>query len=220
MIKLIIFDLDGTLLDTSRDIHKALNDTLSKYGVPEVPLEKTLKFVGNGARNLIERSLGERYAHLIGQVYEEYVVNFAECGNALTSLYAYERDALKTFTAIGIKLAVVTNKPQRAADIVCAQHLSEFKFDFIIGQSDGVPLKPDPFATLGIIEKCGVSKGECLFVGDGETDIATARGAGVRCISALWGFRSREELAAAGGSVFAESFKELENLVKNSPEFH
>ena len=213
MTKLIIFDLDRTLLDTSRDIHKALNDTLKSYGVPEISLENTLKFVGNGARKLIERALGENYGHLLESVYKDYLVNFAGCGNALTSLYGYESEVLKNFAAAGVKLAIVTNKPQDATEIVCAQYLSEFGFELIVGQCDGAPLKPDPSSTLEIINKLAVEKENCLFVGDGETDIATARAAGIKCISALWGYRSRKQLEEAGGKTFASDFRQLEKMV-------
>lgn len=213
MIKLIIFDLDGTLLDTSGDIHATLNATLKKFGVPEVPLETTLKCVGNGARKLIERVLGEKYAYLCEEVYGDYFVNFAECDNALTTLYGYEKEALGNFKKAGVRLAVVTNKPQRAADKVCSQLLSGFDFDFIIGQRDGVALKPDPAATLEIIKKSRIGKQECVFVGDGETDVITAKNAGIVCISALWGYRKKEELEKAGGTLFAENYRELEKLI-------
>lgn len=201
------------MLDTSRDIHKALNDTLKRYGVPEISLENTLKFVGNGARKLIERALGENYSHLLESVYKDYLVNFAGCGNALTSLYGCESEALKNFAAAGVKLAIVTNKPQDATDIVCAQYLSEFGFELSVGQRDGAPLKPDPSSTLEIINKLAVEKENCLFVGDGETDIATARAAGIKCISALWGYRSKKQLEEAGGKTFASDFRQLEKLV-------
>ena len=138
---------------------------------------------------------------------------FVGCDNALTTLYDGEEQALKDFGDKKIRLAVLTNKPQRAAENVCKKHLDKFGFDFVVGQTDGVPLKPDPYTTLKLIEKFGVKKSECVFVGDGETDVQTAARAGIKCISVLWGIRTRSQLLNAGGSIFAESYNRLQKLI-------
>ena len=212
MYKLIIFDLDGTLLDTLPDIYTVLNGSLSKFGLPEITLEQTKKFVGNGAEKLVKRAVGDSV--LFEEVYADYSVQFPECGNANTKLFEGEKEVLKELRNCGVNFAVITNKPQRAAERVMAKFFGDIGFDFIIGQSDKHPLKPDPTSALAIIKSTGLNKSECLFVGDGETDVQTARGAGIDCVSVLWGYRSREELEKVGAKHFANDWRELEKFAK------
>lgn len=215
MVKGIIFDLDGTLLDTLPDIHRVLNGSLAAFGLPAVSMEDTKIMVGNGARKLVERAVGGDNSGIAERVYRHYSENFARCDNALTKLFVGEERTLASFTAKGIKLAVVTNKPQRATENVCARHLSRFCFSHIIGQSADFPLKPDPAAVLHIAGEWGIDKEELLFVGDGETDVETAANAGIKCVSALWGYRSRSRLESAGAELFAENYGQLEIIVSN-----
>lgn len=212
MYKLIIFDLDGTLLNTSEDIRAVLNNSLKKFGLAPLTYEQTLRFVGNGAKKLIERAIGDN-KELFGRVYADYSVNFAACDNNLTAPYFGEREFLTECKERGIKLAIITNKPADATAGVYKKHLSEFGFDAVVGQSEKFALKPDPASTLSVIKSLGVDKSECIFVGDGETDVQTAQNAGIDCVSVLWGFRSREQLEAAGAQVFAESYKELGEII-------
>lgn len=214
MIKAIIFDLDGTLLDTSLDIHQVLNAALKKFSLPEIPLEKTKEYLGDGAKKLVERAVGNRRG-LFGSVYAEYIKNFVSCDNKSTVLYDGEEAALKILKSKGIKLAIISNKPQSAVERVYVDFLEKFAFCEVLGQTEYYPLKPDPTSTNAVIDRLGVKKDECLFVGDGDADVVTARRAGVRCVSALWGFRSRAELEAAGAEEFAENFPDLlKNVIK------
>lgn len=213
MYKAIIFDLDGTLLDTSRDIHSVLNASLAKFNLPLVTLEKTMQMVGDGAKKLIERAIGATGGELLDKVYKDYSAAFADCQNNLTNLYDGESEALKNFNLAGIKLAIVTNKLQRATEKVVDRFLSEFDFCQVISQSERFPLKPNPTSTLFVIDKMGVKKDECVFVGDGDADALTAKNAGIKCISALWGFRSKNQLKSAGATCFAENFTQLESVV-------
>ncbi|MCD8206062.1 MAG: HAD-IA family hydrolase [Clostridia bacterium] len=212
MVKAILFDLDGTLLDTSSDIQKLLNECLLMHGLPGITPKETRKFIGNGARALVERAVKER-ADLVDVVLSDYVPRFAVCDNCLTRLFEGEAEFLTAAKRKGVKMAVVTNKPQRATENVCSQFLSEFSFDLLLGAKGDYPLKPSPDGTYLALETLGLSACDALFVGDGETDIETARAAGVRCVSALWGYRSKEELMSFGAKEFAESFSDLMKFI-------
>ncbi|MDE6355940.1 MAG: HAD family hydrolase [Clostridia bacterium] len=215
MYKLIIFDLDGTLLNTSLTIQSVINESLKKFSLPPLTVEQTKKFVGNGARKLVERAVEKEDKELIEKVYADYSQRFANCSNELSFLYDGAAEALQNFRAGGILLAIVTNKPQGATDRVYGDFLANLGFSEVLCQTENTPLKPNPASTLKIMRDLGVKPEECLFVGDGETDVQTAANAGVDCVSVLWGYRSKEQLKSAGARVFAGSFKELENLVLN-----
>ena len=212
MYNAIIFDLDGTLLNTSRDICATLNQSLRAFGCPEVKHKKTIEYVGNGAKKLIERAAPENFDRM-EELYSHYRVKFAACDNALTTLYDGEEQFLQTIKARGIKTAILTNKPDDAAQNVYKNFLARFDFDFVLGQTPYFALKPDPSATKFLMAEMGAGPSQCLFVGDGETDIATAANAGIDCVSVLWGFRTKEQLLSAGGKIFAENYGELLKIV-------
>ncbi len=213
MKKAVLFDLDGTLLDTSRDIQRVLNASLKKFAVPEISYEQTLRYVGNGAKLLVERAAAGCDREVIKKIYADFSERFPLCDNSLTTLYAGEDEVLRDLKDRGIKMAIVTNKPQKAAENTVEKHLKKYSFDCVIGQTEGCPLKPDPSSTLSVIKRFGLSASECVFVGDGETDVITSANAGVDCISVLWGFRSKDELEAAGAKVFASTYFELKRLI-------
>jgi phosphoglycolate phosphatase len=213
MIKAIIFDLDGTLLNTIADIQAVLNECLAKYSLKTLSEDQTKQFVGNGARKLVECAVGDT-GPLCDEVYKCYSVRFSECGNERTTLYDEERETLKKLNSMGIKLAILTNKPQKATENVYKKYLSEFKFDRVCGQSEKFPLKPNPEAALHILEELNVSPEECLFVGDGEADIMTAKNANIKCISVLWGYRTEEQLKKAGGMNFCKHFSDILNFLQ------
>lgn len=214
MIKAIIFDLDGTLLDTSGDIQYVLNSSLQKFSLPTLSMKKTMEFVGDGARKLIERAVGQRQ-DLTDTVYADYMENFVRCDNSRTKLFDGEAETLKWLKEKGIRLAIISNKPQRATERVYDKFLSIYGFCEVLGQTEYYPLKPDPASTLAVLARLGVSGQECLYVGDGDADVATAKAAGLKCLSVLWGFRSREQLERAGATAFAEDFSSLEKFIEN-----
>jgi phosphoglycolate phosphatase len=216
MYKGIIFDLDGTLLNTSLDIHAVLNDSLNHFGLPQISLEKTVEYVGNGAKILVERAIPKDKNYLLEDVYKYYAAHFAACNNDLTCLYDGEEEVLLKLKEKGVKFAIVTNKPQNATEGVYRKHLSHFNFDYVLGQTDKFPLKPSPNSTLFVIDKIGLKACDCLFVGDGETDIETAKNAGVDCLSVLWGYRGEDKLRAAGGRNFVGNYQQLLSFIENN----
>lgn len=214
MVKLIVFDLDGTLLNTIDDIHSVLSDSLKEFGLPCVTLSQTRQYVGNGARRLVERAVGNKPAEIIDIVYSYYAKKFSECGNKYTKLYDGEEQTLLKLKNAGIEFAIVTNKPQQATENVYRQYLSKFRFYKLVGQTEYRPLKPNPETTLEIIDDLKLKKEECVFVGDGETDVLTAKAAGIKCISVLWGYRTKEQLEAVGAKVFANNFSDIADIIQ------
>ncbi|MGN0824630.1 MAG: HAD family hydrolase [Candidatus Coproplasma sp.] len=213
MFKTVIFDLDGTLLNTSLDIQKVLNDTLAHFSLPQLSLEKTVEYVGNGAKMLVQRAIPQSATGSFEEIYKYYAAHFAACDNLLTCLYDGEEEALFNLKKAGVKLALVTNKPQDATEGVYNRHLKKFGFDFVAGNTQKYPLKPDPALALCAAESMGVKAEECLFVGDGETDVQTAINAKMEHLAVLWGYRSKAQLEAAGAKNFVESYNALEKFV-------
>ncbi len=213
MYKLVIFDLDGTLLDTLPDLQAVLNFCLRMSALPEISLDDTKNFIGNGAKKLVERAVGADNAELVEEVYRNYNKYFAQCDNSLTRLFEGVDGLLKSLKDLNIKLAILSNKPQYGVTSAYQKFLSEYRFDAVLGQTDGAPLKPDPSVTLEIINNFGFRREECLFVGDGETDVLTAKNAGVNCVSVLWGYRTLKQLEEVGAKTFVKDCDELLNLI-------
>ena len=209
MYKAIIFDLDGTLLNTLGDIRYILNESLSKFGLPQLSVEQAMALLGNGAKRLVEDAVGESNRAIADSVYADYSKLIAACTNDRTELYEGEESTLLALKAKGVKFAIITNKPQKAAENNCKKYLSKFGIDCVVGQTDKYPLKPDPASTLAVIKELGVDTSECLFDGDGETDVLTAKAANIKCVSAIWGYRTRTQLEAAGALSFAENFADI-----------
>ena len=213
MVKAIIFDLDGTLLNTAPDILRVLNCSLEKFSLPKVDLGSLYMMVGDGAHKLIDRAVPSDRQQLVEDVYRDYIPAFAACDNANTVLYPGEGEVLTRLKTAGVKLCVLSNKPQAAAENVCADKLGGYGFDIVLGQGS-FPLKPDPAGAEYIMRSLGVKREECVFTGDGETDVRTARNAGMPCISVLWGFRSRDALERAGATVFAENYTQYLQILQ------
>ena len=213
MYKAVIFDLDGTLLDSLDDIVLYLNKTLSRYSLPTVSRAKAIGYIGNGARELVRLAIGDSNADRLEEILNYYRTLYANSDNALARLYDGEEEALKRLKSAGIKIAILSNKPHGATVRANEIFFKRFAFDAVQGQAEGVPLKPDPQAVYTLLDTLGVSKQDCLFVGDGETDVLTAENAGLKCASVLWGYRTKEQLSAVGATDFFENYSQLADFI-------
>lgn len=213
MLKAVFFDLDGTLLNTIPDIQACLNASLEKFGYPSVDEAHTKAYVGDGARLLIERALPANCPDT-DRVYEDFRARFAADPSERTHLYPDEADVLRALKARGLLLAVITNKPQDAAEAVLKRFFPAGTFDFVGGDTGMFPCKPDPSLARYAALKLRLPPAECAFVGDGEPDARVARNAGMQGISVLWGYRTREQLSAAGATLFAADFPSLQKILE------
>ena len=214
MLKAVLFDLDGTLLDTLPDLNACMNAALEQFGCSPITAEQTRRYVGDGGLLFATRALPESERQNAEYFYKNvYCPIHVRCKNEHTKMFAGEEDCLRALKREGIKLAVVTNKSQEAADVLANTLLKPFGFDCVFGNRKGIPVKPDPTSAREVLRLFGVSPSEAVFVGDGETDVQTAKNAGLHSVSVLWGYRSKEELAAAGAERFAESFAQLKEIL-------
>lgn len=213
MYKAVIFDLDGTLFDTLPDIQSVLNSTLKTFDLPVLSEEQVKSYIGNGARELVRLAIGKENAHRLDEILAHYKREYALNDGSLSGFFEGEEGVLSDLKARGVKLAIFTNKPHNVAIKTNEKYFAPYSFDCILGQTDELPLKPAPDGVYKIVQALGVKTGECLFVGDGETDVQTAKNAGMDCVSVLWGYRSKEQLERAGATRFASSFARLKDII-------
>jgi phosphoglycolate phosphatase len=191
-VRAVLFDLDGTLVDSARDLHGAINHVLTQHGLAPLTLADVVGMVGDGVRKLVERAFIARNAVLgageLDRVTEEMVVAYSARLTELTTLMPGARDAVYVLAAQGVRLAVVTNKPQGAALAILAHFGLAEPMGVIIGGDSGLPRKPAPDMLLAALQGLGVEPGEAVMVGDGAADIDSARSAGVRAIAVRGGY--------------------------------
>lgn len=207
----ILFDLDGTLLNTLDDLYTSTNHVLKELGYPQRTREEVRRFVGNGARRLMEQAIPEG-ADVDGALEAFLTYYNAVCNDGTTCPYPGISEALKK---LGEKypLAVVSNKPDPAVKALCAQY---FPGVAALGVTEQIPRKPAPEMVYKTFEVLGVDT--CVYVGDSDVDVLTAKNAKVPCLSVLWGFRDKEEIEAVGGKVFCTDPEDmpaiLEDMIK------
>ena len=206
----ILFDLDGTLLDTLQDLADSVNHTLRKYGCPEHTVAEIRSYLGNGARNLIEQSLpGTPNDPPVDTVLADYQVWYREHSQIKTRPYDGILEALAEIRK-EFPVAVVSNKPDGAVKPLCREFFGEDIF--ALGESDACPRKPAPDMVYQGMAAIGVEK--CIYVGDSEVDMFTAKNAGVPCLSVLWGFRDKDFLVENSATHFCDDPKKLLQCLK------
>ena len=198
MKKLVIFDLDGTLLNTIADLAAATNQALAQCGYPTHSTEAYNFFVGNGINKLFERALpeGERTEANILRIRSLFVPYYDKHNADLSRPYPGMKELLHTLQEKGLKLAVASNKYQAATEKLVAYFFDGIDFISVLGQREGIPTKPDAGIVNEIVAKAGVTKEEVLYVGDSGVDMQTAKNAEVTAAGVTWGFRPRTELEA------------------------
>ncbi len=211
----ILFDLDGTILYTIKDIQSCLNTVIVKYGYNAVSEETTLKCIGYGARELIIRSTGEKNADKVDAMLKEYLILQENCDNSKTEIYKGVGELLKKLKKEGYKLGIVSNKPNNVTQVVVKEKLGEYGFDYYTGCLETLKTKPDPALVYLCLENLGSTAEETIYVGDSEVDVKTFKNANVDGIGVLWGYREKALLEKEGCSLFASNAEELYNLIKS-----
>ena len=209
----VLFDLDGTLLDTLEDICGAANHTLRELGYPERTLAEMRRFVGNGAEMQMRRALGaDADEETVAKALALYKPYYAAHCQIKTKPYAGVLELMAALKAEGFRLAVVSNKPDRTTRTLAARFFPEL--DGAMGQRDGIASKPAPDMVRAALARLHAAPEETLYVGDSEVDVATARNAGLAMIGVAWGFRGRAALEAAGAPWVADTPEQLLDMLQ------
>lgn len=217
-VKAVIFDLDGTLLDTLEDLWASTNAALTQYGYPNRTLAEVRAFVGNGVKNLMLRALGIQAPEECPQfeeVFAAFKAHYALHNNDRTQAYPGIPELLARLKEAGIGMAIVSNKLDPAVEALSELYFADY-ISVAIGENEaaGIKKKPAPDTVLAALFQLGVCKEEAVYVGDSEVDIATAQNSGLACISVTWGFRDRECLMQHGAGRLYETPEEVWEAVK------
>ena len=221
MYRACIFDLDGTLTNTLDSLSYSVNAAMRELGMPEITREQCRLFVGNGSRVLLEKTLaagGDEKLEKLPAAMEAYGRIFDENCTYRVTPYEGVPQMIEELKLKGLRLAVLSNKPDRQAVHVVEEIFGKGKFDLIRGQREGVPRKPDPTAALAIASALGVTPGETLYIGDSEVDAVTGKAAGMRTVLVSWGFRSMDVLKAAGVKDIVDSARDIVRIAEGEKE--
>ncbi len=209
----VLWDLDGTLLNTLSDLTAATNATLAHFHCPARSQEQVRQFVGNGAKKLLEQALpGLPTDPPVEEALCWFRAYYEKHNNRATQPYDGILEALATLQRLGCKQAILSNKPDGAVKLLWRDYFQN-TVAYAQGESPDCPRKPSPVMLEKAMEKLGVSREETVYIGDSEVDIATAKAANVACISVLWGFREKEELENAGAARFCVRPAELVEMI-------
>ena len=211
--QLIIFDLDGTILDTLEDLKCSLNAALKKNKLPERSFEEVRRFVGNGIGMLIRRAVpSDANDNTIRQVHADFTTHYKVHSTDHTRPYDGITALMEQLHAAGRKIAVISNKADYAVQDLC-QHYFPDLIDIAVGEKEGVRRKPEPDSVNEVIRLLSIPKKSVVYIGDSEVDIQTAKNAGIDAVIVEWGFRDRDFLIEQGASVLVKTPAELARLL-------
>lgn len=215
MKSLLIFDLDGTLLDTIGDLATSTNYALTLCGFPTHETPAYRFFIGNGINNLFEKALpeGSKTPENILMVRQLFLEYYGAHNSELTVPYSGITELLQSLQNKGIKLAVASNKYHKATEILIQHFFPEIRFTAVFGQREGVPTKPDPTIIQDILSITKVDKNEVLYIGDSGVDMQTAQNACIDAVGVTWGFRPRAELEEFSPKYFVDKPLEILGIV-------
>ena len=214
--RLVIFDLDGTLLDTVADLANATNQALEQCGFPTHPVEAYYQFVGNGINKLFARALPaeSNNEENVLRIRSLFVPFYNEHNADCSCPYAGVVDLLCRLQSSGVQIAVASNKYHEATLKLVTHFFPDIDFAAIYGQRESVPIKPAPDVVYDILRDTGIAKEDTLYVGDSGVDMQTARNAGVESVGVAWGFRSVEELLENGASHIIHKAEEILRIIE------
>ena len=217
-VKAVLFDLDGTLLDTLEDIANSANSALVRYGLPTRSADAYRYFIGDGVTMLISRALPDenRDSDIIAKCVKGFREDYSRNWNVNTRPYEGVPELLDALAAKHIKMAVLSNKPDDFTKQCVSELLPNHDFEMILGQRDAIPIKPDPVGALQIADRLGITPSRFLYLGDSAIDMKTAVRAGMFPVGALWGFRPLEELQEHGAQAVIEHPMDLLGLLDAS----
>lgn len=211
----VLFDLDGTLLDTLKDISDSVNKALSHFGFPKHEVEAYRYFIGDGREVMASRALPEHsrdeatVSKLVTDINEEYTKHWADN----TRSYRGIPRLLDVLTMRGIRTAVLSNKPDGFTKLMVSKLLSRWRFEAVVGAQPFIPKKPDPTAALQIARRLNIQPSEFLYLGDSDIDMKTATAADMYPVGALWGFRNADELLTGGAKELIKHPTDLLNFL-------
>ena len=215
MKSLLIFDLDGTLLDTVADLAASTNYALKISGFPVHDTSAYKFFVGNGINKLFERALpaGEKTPDNIMLIRQHFLEYYGAHNSDLTTTYPEIRELLQELQRAGIKLAVASNKYQKGTEKLIKHFFPDIHFVAVFGQRENIPAKPDPTIVRDILEIANVEKQNVLYVGDSGVDMQTAQNIGIDALGVTWGFRPRIEMQAFSPKYIVDQPSEILSIV-------
>jgi phosphoglycolate phosphatase len=212
--KLVMFDLDGTLIDSVPDLAAATDEMLLQLGRAPAGMDKVRNWVGNGAPVLVRRALADNFDHqaISAEQEAEALAIFMQAygkGHELTVLYPGALDTLASLQTLGIKLALITNKPEGfLPELLADTQMADF-FDWIVGGDTFPQKKPDPTGLLWVMQQAGVTAEQCLFIGDSRNDVHAAQAAHVACVAVTYGYNYGEPISAENPALVVDDLREL-----------
>ena len=209
-IKCVIFDLDGTLLDTLEDMHDSINRVLKTHNLEQKSLDFVRCAVGNGYKVFVDKCVNTDNIELKKEILNEYSIDYTNNCDIKTKPYEGIIPLLKKLKSNNIKIAIVSNKGDKAVNELNSKYFDGL-FDYVFGIKDGILPKPNPDLIYSIIESSNIDKDNIIYVGDSDVDINTANNAGIKCISVSWGFRTKRFLELNGAKTIIDTPNELLN---------